>query len=79
MEVRKIIETNNLSNLPHKLEIDGDIYFISRSNAKEYILLSGVCPHKGGIVKAIGDCFECPIHNWKFDSEGQSTNVRSKN
>jgi len=78
MRIRKIIEIKNLNNLPHSIEIEGDIYFISRGNTKEYILLSGVCPHKGGIVRAHGDCFKCPIHNWKFDLEGKSLNVKGQ-
>lgn len=64
--------------LPAPVTIGARGYFLVEQDGT-YRLLSTVCPHQGGTIYDAGSCFECPIHNWKFDRQtGRCINAPSR-
>lgn len=63
-------------SLPAQVEVDGEPYWLIRPEAGGYLLLSALCPHAGGEVRAMEGTFFCPLHFWTFDLEdGTCTNM----
>ena len=70
----KFIESlSNIDNFPHKITIDKSTYFILKEDSN-YYLASNICPHQGGEIDFDNGLY-CKVHNWKFDSSGDCTNV----
>ena len=66
----------NIKSFPHKITLNNSTYFIVKEN-DDYYLVSNVCPHQGGEI-IYTDKFECKVHGWQFDSNGDCINVPSK-
>ena len=63
--------------------VQGAPIAIVRTSSTEFVALSRVCPHQGGIVNAIPNGFQCPIHGATFNETGgwvggqRTSNLRS--
>lgn len=57
---------SSFSKLPAQISIGDSSYFLVR-NQNGYLLLSTMCPHRGGVVYDRGSSFQCPDHDWQFD------------
>ncbi|WP_276354615.1 Rieske (2Fe-2S) protein [Cohnella caldifontis] len=64
-------------SFPASVTVDGTPYWLVRGEEEEeYRLLSALCPHAGGDVRAHEGIFFCPLHFWTFDqAEGNCLNV----
>ncbi len=63
---------------PREIRVGAEDYFLCRDESDHY-LLSAACPHRGGKVEMTEvNSFVCPVHGWKFDRSGRSTNVDSQ-
>ena len=70
----KFIESlSNINNFPYKIIVGKSTYFILKEDSS-YYLASNICPHQGGEIDLDGGLY-CKVHNWKFDSSGNCTNV----
>lgn len=58
--------TEQFDSLPSEVEIEGKRFFLGRRDG-DYVLLSSLCPHRGGPVLLTSDGLECPMHGWSFD------------
>jgi CMP-N-acetylneuraminate monooxygenase len=57
------------------VEVANQWYYLVRTG-EHFKLFSRICPHKGGVIRHVGGCFECPQHGWRFDlltGEGRNT------
>ena len=52
------------------VSVQGAQLAIVRTSTTEFVALSRVCPHQGGIVNATGNGFQCPIHGATFSKTG---------
>jgi CMP-N-acetylneuraminate monooxygenase len=66
-------EISDFDDLPYRLLIEGEDWFLTRDHDGRYVLLSPRCPHMGSRVEASADGFTCPAHGWQFDAGGRST------
>ncbi|MEY2964284.1 MAG: hypothetical protein RLZZ228_97 [Actinomycetota bacterium] len=46
---------------------------VVRTGRKSYVALDRRCPHAGGIVNAASGGWACPLHNSRFDLDGDVT------
>jgi Rieske Fe-S protein len=49
---------------------DGVHVAVVRTGSKTYVALDRRCPHQGGIVGQSGDQWVCPLHNSRFELDG---------
>ena len=49
----------------------GALLAIVRASSTDFVALSRVCPHQGGIVNQYNSGFLCPNHGAQFNSTGQ--------
>jgi CMP-N-acetylneuraminate monooxygenase len=74
----RIGRVEELLDLPARVAVGSRTWFLVRE-ARGFRLLSTVCPHQGGEVSDRGNCFECPLHGWRFDRQsGRCLNAPSK-
>lgn len=52
------------------VSVQGAPLAIVRTSTTEFVALSRVCPHQGGIVNQISTGFQCPIHGATFNKTG---------
>lgn len=57
---------DEFESYPAEVEIEGKRFFVGEREG-EYVLLSSLCPHRGGPVLSTSDGLECPMHGWTFD------------
>lgn len=68
----------DFQEFPHKIVIGTDTFFLVKKD-EQFSLFSSVCPHVGGEIVLIDGCFECPIHQWRFDKDsGQCLNNKNR-
>lgn len=70
-------EQSAFPDLPAKIDIGHDPYWLVKTSNGEYRLLSGICPHAGGEIRLVdGGVLLCPLHFWTFDTvSGDCTSV----
>lgn len=52
------------------VSVQGAQLAIVRTSTTDFVALSRVCPHQGGIVYATSTGFQCPIHGATFNKTG---------
>ena len=43
---------------------------IVRTSASDFVVLSRICTHQGGVVNSVSGGFECPRHGARFNASG---------
>ena len=67
------LETS-FSKFPAWIVQEGESFYLLHGK-NGYLLVSSLCPHRGGEIKNRGTMFECPKHGWRFEqSEGVCIN-----
>ena len=75
---KKIISLEAINKLPFQIKVGSNHYFITGDQTNGFKLLSSICPHQAGKITWEGECFQCPLHNWKFTSGGEGLNASAK-
>lgn len=57
----------------------GKDFVVFRGENGKVGVLDAHCPHIGAHLgeggRVVGNCIECPFHNWQFDSDGKCTHI----
>lgn len=77
MESVVLCSVELLSEGNNQIDLNGSRYLVSVEGEKIDVY-SSVCPHQGGRVCLKGGEYVCPLHNWKFASDGSCTNTKDE-
>lgn len=78
MESIVLCLVESLSQGNNKIDLNGSRYLVS-VDGDNIDVYSSVCPHQGGRVCLKDGEYVCPLHNWKFASDGSCTNTKDEN
>jgi cholesterol 7-dehydrogenase len=75
----KLIDSNALKKKESKfVEAFNEHFVVFRGENGKVAVLDAYCPHLGANLadgKVIGNCIECPFHQWKFCGDGTCSEV----
>ena len=65
-----------MSQSINEIIVHGELYFYDKEQS---VLYSSRCAHQGANVNYLKEGgYICPVHRWKYDSQGQCINVEQK-
>jgi len=72
-----ILSSSILDDIPKLIEIQGQLYIITKNKNGIPILYSASCPHQHNVVRELNEeIWRCPSHDWTFNPKtGQSINT----
>lgn len=74
--------SDKVTSSPQKVRIVGQNLVVYRKQDNSVVAMSDLCPHRGGSLsmakKPEADgCLRCPYHGWKYNHEGECTEIPS--
>lgn len=69
-----LARSDEVTTTPRHVRALGRSLVVYRGESGRAVVLDATCPHQGASLvggRVVGDCIQCPFHEWELDPEGQ--------